>query len=87
MDPKDLPAFPELQKSYEDRHDGGTFYESAGGLSKREYFAAKVLQGLCANPAVFAANGVSGWSLVNCSEDQLTDLCALLADKLMASLA
>lgn len=49
-------------------------------LTKREEFAAKALQGFCANPAVFAANHICGWSLVNCTNEQLASLCFMLAD-------
>lgn len=57
------------------------------GMSLRDYFAAKALQGFCANPAVFAANGMSGWSLVNCTEQQLLDYCGHLADVMLVERA
>lgn len=60
--------------------------EPTPGMTLRAYFAAKALQGFCANPAVFAANDRNGWALVNCTERQLTDLCARLADEAIASL-
>jgi hypothetical protein len=56
------------------------------GLTKRELFAAKAMQGFCANPAVFATNPMSGWSLVNVDEAQLMKYCAKLADELLAAL-
>jgi len=54
-----------------------------GELDMRDYFAAKALQGFCANPAVFAANIVTGWRLVNCTDSQLADYCLDLADELI----
>jgi hypothetical protein len=61
--------------------------EDFNGLSKREYFAAKAMQGFCANPAVFAPNDMHGWGLVNCNDELLADYCVGLADALVASLA
>lgn len=45
------------------------------GLSKREYFAAAILQGLLANPI----NGVKEYAV-------LSDLAVMLADNLIESL-
>ena len=55
-------------------------------MEDRKYFAAKALQGFCANPAVFAENGMSGWGLVNCTADRLGEYCAELADAALAAL-
>lgn len=57
------------------------------GMTLRDYFAAKALQGFCANPAVFSANGITGWSLVNCTDAQLADYCGCLADAMLAARA
>lgn len=46
----------------------------------RRYLAAKAIQGFCANPAVFAHNGMCGWALVNCSEDTLAVYAYMIAD-------
>lgn len=75
--------------------DGGAaFPRQAGdvsriraGMSLRDYFAAKALQGFCANPAVFASNPISGWSLVNATEEQLAEYCAKLADAMLVERA
>ena len=48
--------------------------------SKREKLASAILQGFCANPAVFASNQVCGWSLVNCTDKDLIGYCYHLAD-------
>lgn len=50
-------------------------------MALRDYFAAKALQGLCANPSVFARNGMSGWGLVNCTDKQLLQYTYMLADE------
>jgi hypothetical protein len=80
MDPKAAehlkPAFPTLAVA-------GDVALSEGGITMRDYFAAKALQGFCANPAVFASNGMSGWDLVNCTEDQLAEVCNRLADAML----
>lgn len=47
-------------------------------------YAAAVLQGFAANPAIFAPNGMSGWSLVNCTEDDLCGYAASIATKMLA---
>ena len=41
------------------------------GMSMRQYYKGQILAGFCANPAIFAANSKSGWSLVNCTEADL----------------
>jgi len=61
--------------------------EAANGMSLRQYFAGKALQGFCANPAVFASNSTSGWDLVNCNEEQLINRALLLADLMIAQSA
>jgi hypothetical protein len=56
---------------------------SSSGITKREYFAGKVLQGFCANPAVFSANNQNGWCLVNTTEEQLSEYCLKIADTIL----
>jgi hypothetical protein len=66
--------------------DGSAEYEPTvqpGNLTVRDYAAFKALQGFCANPAVCAANGMSGWGLVNCTEEQLSDYAYFLADAML----
>lgn len=74
------PAFARNERM--DRF-GDSFGEGQIGMSLRDYFAGKALQGLCANPAVFAANGINGWKLVNCSDADLTSYTYFLADKML----
>lgn len=57
-------------------------------MSMRAYFAAKALQGLCANPgAAFQANDRSGWGMVNCTDADVASLAVALADAMLAALA
>lgn len=45
--------------------------------------ACAALTGFCANPSVYAPNGMRGWGLVNCDIPQLTDFCWQHADDLL----
>ena len=55
------------------------------GMTMRDYFAAKALAGLCANPGgPFQANDASGWSIVNCSVLDIARECYGLADAMLA---
>ena len=65
-----------------DQGDGS--YEQHSGMTLRDYFAAKALQGFCSNPAVFASNHNMGWRLVNFTEQQLSAYCIFLADAMLA---
>lgn len=57
---------------------------AAAGMSLRDYFAAKAMQGLCANPgAAFQANGLSGWGLVNTGLDEVAALSYDMADAML----
>jgi hypothetical protein len=56
------------------------------GVSIRDYFAAKALQGLCANPgAAFQANDQSGWGMVNCTVYALAQTCYAIADAMLVA--
>jgi len=46
------------------------------------HYAAQIMAGFCANPSVFAARADCGWSLCNCTDDDLADYAVRLADKL-----
>lgn len=50
----------------------------------RRQIAAQILAGFCANPSVFAHNGMSGWQLVNCTDSDLVGYSLSLADRLIA---
>jgi len=49
-------------------------------MTLRDHFAMAILSGFCANPAIFAANQMCGWSLVNCTDEQLIAYAGRLAD-------
>ena len=63
-------------------------YYDAGGLTKRELFAAMAMQGLMANPGgPYQASPSSGWVRVNCTQKQIAQECADMADALLAALS
>lgn len=50
---KDISAFPEIKTEYnESIHEYTNNTYSTGGMSLRDYFAAKAMQGICADPTV-----------------------------------
>lgn len=54
-------------------------------MSAKDYrgdVAAKILAGFAANPAIFAANDLNGWALVNSSAPQIAAYAVELADAL-----
>ena len=51
--------------------------------TQRLEIAAKILAGFAANPAVFAPNPSCGWSLVNCTDEDIVGYSLSLADKLI----
>lgn len=77
--------------NFADRFKGGCAFpnittngsDSDAGLSQHQYFAGQALAGFCANPAVFASNPQCGFDLVNCSYDQLAQLCNWMADSMI----
>lgn len=68
------PAFPIGIEAYG---------EGREGMTLRDYFAAKALEGFCSNNSVFASNQLSGWSLVNCGFDQLCETAYALSDSML----
>ncbi len=50
---------------------------------QRLEIASRILAGFAANNAVFAHNGMNGWSLVNCKDEDLVGYSMSLADKLI----
>ncbi|MGC0013786.1 hypothetical protein ACPRR8_24025 [Enterobacter hormaechei] len=54
------------------------------GMTLRDYFAGKALQGLCANSGgPFQANNMSGWAIVNCDLDDIATESYRLADAML----
>lgn len=82
------------------RNDGGPAYACAAtlypdgsvkdcgseGMSLRDYFAAKAMQGLLANPGgPIQANGMNGWSLTNCTGADVAMMAYAMADAMLAA--
>ena len=56
-----------------------------GGMSLRDYFAAKAMQGILANPGgAVQANSACGWSLCNCSFDDVAEFSYQIAEAMLA---
>ena len=51
--------------------------------AQRLEIASKILAGFAANPAVFAPRPDCGWSLCNCTDEDLVGYSLSLADKLL----
>lgn len=80
-------AYPVQTQSFPARDGDYTVHESIGGLTKREAFAMAVMQGLMANPGgPVQSNGMSGWSIVNCTPDNIAGLAIEMADALLLGL-
>lgn len=61
-------------------------HEEFNGMPLRDYFAAKVVAGLCANPGgPYQQSNQSGWTLVNCTLDQVAEEAYRLADAMIAA--
>lgn len=56
------------------------------GITLRQHFAGLAMQALLSNPNVVGYNSSCGWGLVNCTDDQLSNMCAGHADSLLAAL-
>lgn len=55
-------------------------------IEKRDEYAAKILAGFAANPAIFAPNPGCGWALVNCTDAQLAAYAVQLANELFSAM-
>ena len=51
--------------------------------NRRLEIASRILAGFASNPAVFAHNPNCGWSLVNCTDEQLVGVALDLTDILI----
>lgn len=54
-------------------------------IEKRDQYAAQILAGFAANPAIFAHNDQCGWCLVNCTDGQIAAYAVHLANELFAA--
>ena len=68
-------AFPRPSKIYEDYRDGGQFIECEGGMTLRDYFAAKAMQGIVVN------GGHSSFALVAQDAYELADAMLVESEK------
>ena len=74
------PAFPEPVS----RDVNGEIYAVSEGMSLRDYFAGKAIQGLAANPGgPWQANPTNGWALTNCKLDEVTEVAYQIADSML----
>jgi hypothetical protein len=78
--------------SNDTRNDGGPAFpipglqhdESFNGMTLRDYFAGKVIEGLCANPGgPVQGNDRTGWGFVNCTTDGIASDVYALADAML----
>jgi len=81
IDPN-APAFPATEY-FSDGKPNGFF----PGLSVRAEIASRIMAGLLANPCgPIQANGINGWSFVNCDPVDVSKLAISLADDLITEL-
>ena len=69
------PAFPRGHL------DGPTI--NPEGMSLRDYFAAKIMQGLCANSVVLVLNAMTGLCLAGSNDDDLSEHAYAMADAML----
>lgn len=56
-----------------------------GGMTLRQYYTAKALHGLLANPGgPIQPNSSFGWGFINCSADDVAGLAMDIADSVIA---
>ena len=73
------PAFPNTAKPM-------TGEVTEWGMSLRDWFAGKALEGLLANPGgPIQANGMSGWGWTNCDQKNVADAAWGIADDMLAA--
>lgn len=60
------------------------FESGCGSMALLDFFAAKAMQGLLANPAgPIQSNNMSGWSFTNCAMSDVADLAYTMAEKML----
>lgn len=85
------PAFPGIEGqdghgncTRHVQHDLSVAYVTHNhGMSLRDWFAGKAIQGLLANPNVVGFNPSNGWSLVNCTTAQIADYAKHIGDQMV----
>ncbi len=58
---------------------------SVSAIGERDQYAAQILAGFAANPAIFAHNDQCGWCLVNCTDGQIAAYAVRLANEIFAA--
>lgn len=78
-------AFPTLTYDQGAAMNGiGVSVTDHPGMTLRDYFAAKAMQGLLANPGgPIQENGMSGWNWCNCTVEDVADLAWHIADAML----
>lgn len=77
MNNKDLPAFPDPQRGSEQSYSNQSPWDSPTGLTKREYLATMMMQGLLAS-----------WGQHDCGTyEELANDAVLAADLLLTELS
>lgn len=76
------PAFPGgVNQVYTNVELGDPTQE---GMTLRDYFAAKAIQGLLSNPSgPIQANGMSGWDFCNCTPSDVALTAYTVADAML----
>ena len=78
------PAFPSTNAI---ATASGVMTQGHPGMTKRELAALLAMQGLCSNPGgPFQVCNLSGWSLTNCSLEEVGVLAAEIADATLKAL-
>lgn len=71
------PAFPRPAGDYNGTRHGN---HAQTGIDLLDYFAAKVMQGLLANPGgPVQMNGTSGWGWCNCTQEDVASFAYEIA--------
>lgn len=71
------PAFPQ-------GHQDGPEVDPSG-MSLKEYATIQCMKALLSNPSVVASCPLKGWTLVNCTTNQLAEFAAHIADETIAA--
>lgn len=81
-----------VKESLTPKNTGGPAFPSVNhpdipvnnGMALRDYFAAKSIQGLLANPGgLIQTNGMNGWNWCNCSPEDAVNLAYSIADAML----
>lgn len=75
------PAFPvpmAIRKADGQPMTAAEFFEGGNGMTLRDYFAAKAIQGICANPAFDPTNQ---WHFENAAEDAFRMARAMIEER------